>query len=84
MDDEGRLPTERELRRRLDAFDPDARAELLRVLELADEDRATQIATFFADPRLQTIGEFLIDLEADPVARGIVITELRIMNRQDG
>jgi hypothetical protein len=84
MDDEGRLPTERELRRRLDELDPDARADLLRVLELPDEDRADQIAPFFADPRLQTIGEFLIDLEEDPAARAFVTTELRIMTRQDG
>jgi hypothetical protein len=84
VDDEGRLPTERALRRRLDAFDPGERVELLRVLELTDEDRAIQIASFFADPRLQTMGELLIDLEADPAARGIVITELRIMNRRDG
>ena len=84
MDDEGRLPIERELRRRLEALDPDARAELLRVLELTEEDRAAQIAAFYIDPRMQTMGEFLIDLEADPVARGIVITELRIMNRQNG
>jgi hypothetical protein len=38
---------------------------------------------FFADPRLQATGEFLIDLEEDRAARAIVTTELRIMNRQD-
>jgi hypothetical protein len=83
VDAEGRLPSEGGLRRRLDALDPDARAELLRVLELSDDDRADQISTFFADPRLQIMGEFLIELEQDPVARAFVTTELRIMNRQD-
>jgi hypothetical protein len=84
MDAEGRLPFERDLRRRLEALGPDARAELLRVLDLTDEGRADRIASFFADPRLQTMGEFLIDLEADPAARALVTTELRIMKRQDG
>jgi hypothetical protein len=85
MDSEGRLPVERDLRRRgLEAFDPKARAELLRVLELRDKDRGVQISRCFSDPRLQTMGEFLIDLEADPAARAIVAAELRIMNRQDG
>ena len=83
MDAEGRLPQEHELRRRLDALDPDARVELLRVLELTNRERADQIARFFADPRLQTMGVLLIDLEEDPAARAIVITELRIMTRQD-
>ena len=84
MDAEGRLPTEAELRRRLDAFDPDARVELLRVLEMTNTERADQIARFFADPRLQIMGVLLIELEEDPVARAFVTTELQIMNRQDG
>jgi hypothetical protein len=83
MDAEGRLPLERELRRRLDALDPDARVELLRVLELTNTERADQIARFFADPRLQIMGVLLIDLEGDPAARAFVTTELRIMTRQD-
>jgi hypothetical protein len=32
---------------------------------------------------LKTSGELLIDLEADPAVRAIVISELRIMDRQD-
>ncbi len=83
MDAKGRLPTERELRRRLEALEADARAELLRVLELADEDRADQTASFFADPRGKIVGELLIELEKEPVARAFVTTELRIMTRQD-
>jgi hypothetical protein len=84
VDAEGRLPTEAELRRRLDALDPDARVELLRVLEMTKTERADQIARFFADPRLQVMGVLLIELEEDPVARAFVTTELWIMNRQDG
>ena len=51
MDDEGRLPIEQELRQRLEAFDPRARAELLRVLELSDADRDAQISRFFTPTR---------------------------------
>jgi hypothetical protein len=47
VDDEGRLPIEQELRHRLEAFDPREGAELLRVLELSDTDRAVQISRFF-------------------------------------
>jgi hypothetical protein len=57
------------VRRRIETFDPKARAELLRVLESTDKDRAVQISRFFADPGLQGPGEFLIDLEEDEVAR---------------
>ena len=84
MEDEGRLPIERELRMRLEALGPDARVELLRVLDLSPEERAEQIRRLYADPRSQPTAEILLDVEDDLAARGIVITELRIMNRQDG
>jgi hypothetical protein len=84
VDSEGRLPAEGELRRRLDAFDPRERVELLRVLELPDEDRAAQIGAFYAQSRLLNLAKLVMDLEDDPVARAFVITELRIMTRQDG
>jgi hypothetical protein len=48
MDDEGLLPIERVLRRRLDALGPDGRAELLRALELKGEERAAVIGTCMA------------------------------------
>jgi hypothetical protein len=80
----GRLPIERELRLRLEALGPDAQAELLRILGLTSEERAEEIGTLYADVRLQTTAELLMDLEDDPAARAIVTTELRIMNRQDG
>jgi hypothetical protein len=84
MDDEGRLPIEHELRVRLEALDPDARLEMLRVLELPSMERAEMIRRLFANVRLQTSAELLMDVEDDPVARGIVVTELRIMTGQDG
>lgn len=84
MDDEGRLPIEQELRRRLDDLGPVARVELLRILDLTDVDRAAQIGRSYANVRLQTMAELLMDIEDDPAARAIVMTELRIMNRQDG
>jgi hypothetical protein len=83
MDDEGRLPIEHELRLRLEAFDPDARLEMLRVLELPSMERAEMVRTLYANVRMQPSAEFLMDVEDDPVARGIVVTELRIMTRQD-
>jgi hypothetical protein len=83
MDDEGRLPIERELRLRLEALGPDARVELLRVLGLSSEERTEHVRMLFANPRSQEIAELLMDIEDDPAARGIVVTELRIMNRQD-
>jgi hypothetical protein len=84
MDDEGRLPIERELRLRLEALDPDARAELLRVLDLTSEERAEEIGKLYANVRLQTTAELLMDVEDDPAARAIVMAELRTMGRQDG
>jgi hypothetical protein len=84
MDEEGRLPTERELRRRLDALGPASRAELLRVLNLPDAERADLIGTLYARPRFRTMAELLIDLEEDLPGRAFVITELRTMNRRDG
>jgi hypothetical protein len=84
MDDEGGLPIDRDLRLRLEALGHAARLELLRVLGLTDEERATQIGTFYADPRLQAMAELLMDVEDDPAAREIVITELRIMDRMEG
>ena len=48
------------------------------------EERAEEIRTLYADVRLQTTAELLMDLEDDPAAREIVTTELRSMMRQDG
>lgn len=84
MDSEGRLPIERELRLRLEALSRDDRGELLRILESAEEDVDAPHGTVATGTRSDDVAEFLTYLERDTTARGIVITELRIMTRQDG
>ena len=82
VDSEGRLPIEHELRLRLEALGRDERGELLRILESTDAD--VPIATVSPATRSDAMAEFLTYLQRDPAARGIVITELRIMTRRDG
>ncbi len=84
VDPEGRLPIERELRLRLEALSRDERAELLRILESTEEGVDLPIETVSSDVHSDEMAEFLLYLDRDPAARGIVITELRIMTRQDG
>jgi hypothetical protein len=69
------------LRRRLDAFPPAARAELLHVLMLPDFDRAARIGEFWASPATRSFGELLIDLEDDSLARAVVVGMLRELRR---
>ena len=83
MDREDRLPTEQNLRRRLSALGPAARAALLRSLTASDADRATRIRTFYDAPAGRGIAELLMDLEEDVSAREIVIAELHAMERDD-
>ncbi len=83
MDSEGRLPIERELRLRLEAFGRDERVELLHILESAEEDVDVSVEAVSAGERSGEMAAFLAYLEGDTAARGIVITELRIMTRQD-
>ena len=83
VDTEG-TPIERELRRRLCAVGPIARAELLRVLTMSRKKRALRIGALYQLPTLQTGAEFLMDIEDDPAARASVLAELRIMEREDG
>lgn len=84
MDPEGRLPIEREPRRRLRALGPTARAELLRVLTMTRGKRARRIGALYQVPMLQKSAELLMDIEDDPAARAVVLAELRIMEREDG
>ena len=84
MDSEGRLPIERELRLRLEALGRDERAELLGILEATEEGVDAPIQTASTGTRSDEMTELLRYLEQDAAARGIVITELRIMTRQDG
>jgi hypothetical protein len=81
---EERLPIEPELRLRLHARGPTARAELLRVLTMSREKRARRIGALYQVPMLQTCAELLMDIEDDPSARAVVLAELRIMEREDG
>ena len=48
-----------------------------------EEDVDLPIETVSTGTHSDEMAEFLRYLEQDPAARGIVITELRIMNRQD-
>ena len=50
---------------------------LLHVLMLLDRERAHRIGEFFSDPRTQTFGHLLIDLEESAHARAVVLRELR-------
>ena len=50
---------------------------MLRVLSLPDDKRAAAIATFYADPRLRPLAELMMDLEASPGVRAVLVTELR-------
>jgi len=65
------------LHKRLDAFPPAARGELLHVLMLPDFDRAARIGEFYSNPRTRTFADLLIDLEEDRAARAMVVGMLR-------
>ena len=81
---EERLPIERELRLRLQALSPTARAELLRVLTMSRGKRARRIGALYQVPMLRKSAELLMDIEDDPAARAVVLAELRIMEREEG
>jgi hypothetical protein len=68
---------ERQLRERLEALPPAARAELLHVLRLPDFDRAKRIGEFWGHPETRTFGELLIDLEEDRTFRAVLVGILR-------
>jgi hypothetical protein len=82
--DRGRgLPIDNDVRRRLDALEPAARSQLLRVLTMTAEARATRIGALYARPKMRAMADLLIDLEEDPAGRGVVIAELRQMEREN-
>jgi hypothetical protein len=68
--------TEQELRQRLQALPPTARAELLHVLQLPDLDRE-RVGEFWANPNTRTFGELLIDLEEDRMLRAVLVGMLK-------
>ena len=82
MDQERRIPIDGDLRRRLEALEPIARSQLLSVLTMTAEARATRIGALYARPKMRAMADILIDLEEDPAARGVVIAQLRQMERE--
>jgi len=73
---------EQALRKRLQAFPPAARAELLHVLRLPDLERAERIGEYWGHPETRTFGELLIDLEEDRTLRAVVFGLLRELERK--
>jgi len=68
---------ERDLRQKLDALGPAARAELLHVLMLPDFDRADAIGSYWGNPKTRTFAELLIDCEEDRILRAVLVGMLR-------
>jgi hypothetical protein len=68
---------EAELRARLEALPPAARAELIHVLRLPDFDRADRIGEFWGYPESRAFAELLIDCEEDRVLRAVLVGMLR-------
>jgi hypothetical protein len=62
----------------MDALGEGGLTALLGVMvTLPDEARAKRIGELYADPATRTMAELLIDLEADPTAKALVIAAIR-------
>lgn len=81
VNDLERSRAEDELRRRLIAIGPAARAQLLRALNLPGAEPATLIGALY--PRGVPLTDFLIELEDELPTLGAVVAELRRMERED-
>ena len=57
---------------------------LIRILELPDEERARAIGVIHAEDLMPNMAELLIDLEANPVARRLLLVELRRLEARRG
>jgi hypothetical protein len=73
--------TEHQLRQRIDALPPAARAELLLVLMLPDLERAERIGEFWSYPQSRSFAELLIDCEEDRTLRAVLVGMLREHDR---
>jgi hypothetical protein len=76
-------PVEEELRRRLRALTPSARARLLRLLNLPTAEPVTLIEALYTDSEFLALRHFLIHVEEDPPTLAAVVAELRRMERDD-
>jgi hypothetical protein len=67
-----------ELTAALELLTPAARLDLLRALINPETGRAERIRRLYERDEMRHVAELLIDLEADPLARGLVIEALRL------
>jgi hypothetical protein len=81
VNDLERNHAEAELRRRLIAIGPRARATLLRALNQPGAEPATLIGALY--PRELPLTDFLIELEGDLPTLGAVVAELRRLEHED-
>ena len=72
---------EAELRERLEALPPAARAELFYVLMLPDLERADRIGEFWSYPQSRPFAELLIDCEEDRTLRAVLVGMLQETDR---
>jgi hypothetical protein len=72
---------EAQLRARLKALPPAARAEPLHILRLPDFDRAERIGEFWSYPQSRAFAELLIDCEEDRTLRAVLVGMLAEMER---
>ena len=65
-------------------FSPWARQELLRILDLPDEDRARQVGLLYQSGANPGLADLLMDLEEQPRFRKHVAAELRAILGPEG
>ena len=59
------------------AFQPTVWNEILRIFEMPSIDRAEAIGAYWCHPLTRSLGELLIDIEADEAVRTIVARVFR-------